>query len=59
MDYLERKAVVTAVEIQRDINKVDSDLDYFEGLIERLKIKRIELINQRDTLESDYRKCEL
>ncbi|ALA06957.1 hypothetical protein AXI71_gp03 [Lactococcus phage GE1] len=59
MDYLERKAVVTAVEIQRDLNNVENDMDFLERQLQRLETKRKQLILQRNTLKKNYKECKL
>lgn len=59
MDYLERKAIVTAVEIQREINNNTKDILFFKKHIERLAEKNRELDMQLYTLKEDYKECKL
>lgn len=59
MDYLERKAIVIAVEIQREINKNTKDILFFDDHIERLRERNRRLNMQLHTLKENYKECEL
>lgn len=59
MDYLECKAVVTALEIQREMNKYDRDIAFLKFSTVALERKRLKLKKQLQTLKDNYRECEL
>lgn len=59
MDYLEHKAVVTAVEIQREINVNYRDTEFLERQLDRLRDERRKLTMQLHTLKDNYKECKV
>lgn len=59
MDYLERNAIVTAVEIQQEIDIYDRDLEFLSRQIVRLTAERRLRVKQMKTLKENYKECKL